>query len=111
MTQINDERTDAMLHLAMAVQPLNDHASLTSRTVQALAKIAKTLHVRYEAECSHQWADTDAYRQKTETLEKKAARLFQELELPPKTATLEFQRDPRGWPLVFTIEGREYRLG
>ena len=27
MTQINDERTDAMLHLAMAVQPLNDRKS------------------------------------------------------------------------------------
>lgn len=107
---MNKYRLDAMMTLAHAINAVHDGGLKTINTVQSLAKLAKSLHKRYENECSYQWADTDAYRKRTENMEKKAADLFVSLGLPA-SCTLELQGDPRGWPLVFTIEGREHRLG
>lgn len=90
------------MQLAMAVNAVADGGLNTIRTVQALAKAAKSLQKRYENECSYEWADTDAYRKRTENLEKKAAELFKSLGLP-ESCTMELQGDPRGWPLRFVI--------
>lgn len=107
---MNKYRQEAMMTLAQAIDAVQDGGLNTIRTVQALAKGARSLHKRYENECSYQWADTDAYRKRTENLEKKLAALFAELNLPDN-CTMEIQGDPRGWPLIFTIDGREHRLG
>lgn len=76
--------------------------------VQAAQKIAASLHRRYEAACSYSYANTDAYERRTERLEAKAADCFRAV---PGVA-VEHQRDPRGWPLILKLDGKELgRLG
>jgi hypothetical protein len=75
-----------------------------------LQSIAASLHKRYEAACSHEWANTPAYERRTERLEAKAAELapFQTM----GRLTVEHQRDPRGWPLILKLNNAEIgRLG
>lgn len=111
---MNKYRQEAMMNLAYAINAIQDGGLNTIRTVQALAKAAKSLHKRYENECSYEWADTDRYRKRTENLERHIAELFAGLKLP-SDCTMEIQGDPRGWPLIFTLQTshgpREHRLG
>lgn len=73
-----------------------------------MQRAGSILHTRYEAECSYEWADTDKYRAETENRENK---IIKELAKHGLLSCLDFQTDPRGWPLVLTLDGREYRLG
>ena len=73
-----------------------------------LQKLAASLHRRYECACSYEWANTDKYERRTEKLETKCAHIAT---LVPGLE-VEHQRDPRGWPLVIKMNGRELgRLG
>lgn len=74
--------------------------------VQDLARMGRQLHHRYEASCSCEWACTDRYERQTDRLEAKVQTRAAEIGL-----TLEFLRDPRGWPLILRLGGHEYRLG
>lgn len=71
-----------------------------------LHKIGRQLHKRYKAARSYQWADTDAYRDRTERLERKALSVAAEAQLK-----VSFQQDPRGWPVIITFEQNDLRLG
>jgi hypothetical protein len=78
--------------------------------VMDLQHMAASLHKRYEAACSYEWANTPAYERRTERMEAKAADLapFQTM----GRLTVEHQRDPRGWPLILKLNGVEIgRLG
>jgi hypothetical protein len=77
-----------------------------ARVVHDLHKIGQRLHRRYEDSCSYQWADTDAYRERTERLELKASTVAAEAKLG-----VRFQTEPRGWPLIVTLEQGEVRIG
>ena len=76
------------------------------QNVAKLGKLASSLHKRYEAACSYQYANTDAYRTRTANLEKKAMEIAKELGV-----TLELQTDPRGWPFIVKLGAYETRLG
>jgi len=74
--------------------------------VAKLGKLASSLHKRYEADCSYQWADTDQYRARTAKLEAQAQAIAKEMAIG-----LEFQRDPRGYPFIVKLGNYETRLG
>lgn len=79
-----------------------------ANTLQNLQIIAASLHRRYEAACSYEWANTDKYIRATERLEGKA--LVTATAIPG--LSLEFQHDPRGWPLILKLNDVELgRLG
>ena len=92
--------------IARAQKPSQAKTFEIPRTLMKLQKIAVSLHKRYEADCSYQWADTDAYRARTERLEFKAGELVEALGLK-----IQHQRDPRGWPLILNVAGAERRIG
>lgn len=98
MATIKEEKALAALTLAAHCTTLTDLAPhIIARHVQELQKIASSLHKRYEAACSYSYADTDAYRKRTLNLERKA--------LDPAEALglyVEYQTDPRGWPLILS---------
>lgn len=107
---LNTERLDAQLELA-AIIARNTDAKLYGLLgvidgVRQLAKIARSLHGRYEAACSYEWANTPAYERRTERLEVHAAQIGEALGV-----TVEHQRDPRGWPVIVKGFGHELRLG
>ena len=77
-------------------------------TVHGLARLAASLHRRYEAACSYQYANTEKYERATERREAKARDLAAKI----PGLTVEHQRDPRGWPLILKLDGEEIgRLG
>lgn len=76
--------------------------------VNYLQRAGACLHARYENACSYEWAYTEQYEKGTEGRERRIMERIKQAQFP---GTLTFQGDPRGWPLVFTIDGREYRLG
>lgn len=77
-----------------------------AQSIHDVQKIGEQLHRRYEAQCSYPWANTERYQKRTEALEAKAdtAAAFGGL-------TVEFQRDPRGWPIIVKFPNTECRLG
>lgn len=77
-----------------------------AKAVHDLARLGRQLHRRYEASCSYAWADTERYQRQTDRLEVRARRCAEEIGLD-----LEFQRDPRGWPLIVKFGDQEHRLG
>ena len=77
-----------------------------ARTIHDLQRIGRQLHRRYEASCSYQWADSDAYRRRTEQLELKVAAVAVSGQV-----SVELQRDPRGWPIIIQVDGVELRIG
>lgn len=77
-----------------------------ARAVHDLHKIGQQLHRRYEASCSYPYASTEAYERRTTRLEDQAHEAASNARI-----SLAFQRDPRGWPLIITINDRDYRLG
>lgn len=68
--------------------------------VYKLSRIARSLHKRYEAACSYEWANTEAYEKRTESLELKAMQVGLDLDV-----VVTHQRDPRGWPLIIYSRG------
>lgn len=74
--------------------------------VAELARIAGSLHKRYENACSYQWANEPAYEKRTANLEAKAAKVAKGLGIE-----LELQTDPRGWPLICKVMDFSIRLG
>ncbi len=99
-----------LAQLEAAVLLGRDKPDLTAyriaKAVHDLARFGRQLHRRYEAQCSYAWADTDAYRTRTERLEAKALKIAEAHRID-----LELQTDPRGWPLILRIGGAELRLG
>ena len=76
------------------------------RDAMALQKIAVSLHKRYESACSYEWAGTEKYEKRTETLENKASAIAAGLGV-----TIGFQHDLRGWPMILKTGPYETRLG
>jgi len=72
-----------------------------AKNIAKLQKIASSLHKRYEADCSYQWADTEEYRARTERLELHAGEIVELLGTPK--IKLKLQRYPRGWPIQLTF--------
>ena len=94
--------------IAAECPELSPHRVAT--TVMDLQRMAASLHKRYEAACSYEWANTPAYERRTERMEAKAA-AFAPFQTMGKL-TVEHQRDPRGWPLILKLRGVEIgRLG
>jgi hypothetical protein len=98
----------ACLELAVLAGQQNPDATpyRLAKAIHDLQKTGEQLHRRYVADCSYQYADTDKFRRRTEVLEDQAHETAANARL-----TLGFQRDPRGWPLIITINNREYRIG
>lgn len=67
-----------------------------------LESLARQLRSRFEAQCSYEWANTEKYEKRTETLVKEAQTLFANLSGPGKRS-MEVNRDPRGCALKVTI--------
>ena len=108
---MNKESMEAMLTLTTLISKARPDLPglMIPRNVAKLQRLAHSLHkryVRYVAMCNYQGANTDQYLKTTDTLEAKALSLAAELGV-----ALELQRDPRGRPMIFTIDGREERLG
>ena len=105
---ITQARIKAQLELVGDIMRTDSNAKLYTivQGVQKLASIAKALHKRYENSCSYQWACTDKYEKRTDTLEGQAVQVGQEMGI-----TIGLQRDPRGWPLIARIGMIEHRLG
>lgn len=87
--------------------------------VDYLQRAGATLHTRYEAACSYEWADTPEYERHTEKREATLLRTAKDWGMNITTDCNErrpgvwvrLQTDPRGWPVVLYINGREHRLG
>jgi hypothetical protein len=77
-----------------------------ARAIHDLQQIGRQLHRRYEASCSYQWADTDAYELRTERLQKKAFLIAGEAGF-----SIEHQTDPRGWPIIVKTSQGDFRIG
>lgn len=105
--QERNHKTMAMLEIIGTIMRDIPESKLyeVSRAVYDLQKIAAQLHKRYEAACSYQWACTEKYERKTEKLESMAQEIGAGIGI-----TVGHQHDPRGWPLVLIIGGREYSL-
>ena len=73
-------------------------AHIVAELASKLVRAAKSLHRRYEAECSYEWADTDAYRSATERKEKAVAKLMK-----PYGIDCVFNGDPRGAPIKLKL--------
>lgn len=108
MTSIQAERTLAMLNLTAEIVKTNPDCKIydVTRGVQSLGKIARSLHKRYEAMCSYEWANTEKYEKATDSLEDRAQGIADALGI-----TLGLQRDPRGWPIIAKAGCYETRLG
>ncbi len=105
----NTHQIEAMLNLTAEVSRVNTKVKMYEipRAVAKLQRIASSLHKRYEAACSYEWANTEAYEKRTERLEWKAGELAEAIGVQ-----VEFQRDPRGWPMsIKTLGGYETRIG
>ncbi len=103
-----NQSTLAMMELAALVMQDVPGSKLYQviDAVYDLQRLARSLHRRYEAQCSYQWADTAAYSTRTDNMEAKAVKIGAEIGI-----AVELQRDPRGWPVIVKIAGREVRLG
>ena len=112
--------------LKLLAQHTNENGFELMPFIDYLQRAAATLHSRYENLCNGFPFDkdntfTESYEAATDkrekTLFKKAAEKgFQECgqyEIDEKDSGLwvALQRDPRGWPLILKIDGREVRLG
>lgn len=108
MTKERNQRLMAQMELVGDIIRTNSDAKLyhVTRAIYDLGAIAKALHKRYENSCNYQWACTDKYERRTETLEAKAQAIGEEIGV-----TIGHQRDPRGWPLIVRIGTTEHRLG
>ena len=92
------EKIEAGLSLAAHCASLvNLPSHVIAHHVFSLMKIAAQLHKRYEAACSYQWSDTTTYRKHTLNLEREALEHGEALGL-----YVEYQTDPRGWPLILS---------
>lgn len=103
---MNQYQVSAMMDLTAAIVPILLHPAHVRMVVMDLAKYARMLHKRYEAECSYDWANKDKYQKRTKTIEAKVQEIAKNNSL-----NIQFQKDPRGWPLIVMVDGREYRLG
>ena len=68
-------------------------------TLRLLHRIGRSLRNRYAAACSYAWAARPAYGARTDRLEARAIRVAESVGL-----TVDFCRDPRGWPLVVATD-------
>lgn len=75
--------------------------------VENLAKIARTLQNCYTNVCSYPWANTPTYEKRVNALEAKAGLVAARI----AGLAIEFQRDPRGWPLIVKAGPYTTRLG
>lgn len=99
---------DAIIKLAIDVAKNNPEApkNIISDAVIKLGKFAVSLQKRYANQCSYEWACTDKYIKGTARLELKAQNLAKSI-----NCGLAFQTDPRGWPLIVTVDNKEHRIG
>ena len=98
----------ACLEVAVLLAHQNPEATpyRIARAVHDLQKMGQQLHRRYEAACSYPSASTEDYEKRTTRLEDKAHDTAANARI-----ALAYQRDPRGWPLIITINGSEHRIG
>lgn len=67
-----------------------------------LESLGRILRKRFEVQCSYEWANTEKYEKRTETLITEAKTLFANLSGAGKR-DLEVNRDPRGCALKIKI--------
>lgn len=89
-----------------------------SRIVDYFQRAGAYLHTRYECSCNgmdRQGRVTGkAFIARTDKLEHSLlanAQLYGFSVVPDEAPSIALQRDPRGWPIILTLQGREYRLG
>lgn len=104
---MNTHQINAMLDITALITRHYPHSKpfVVRRVVSDLARHARSLHNRYEAACSYEWANTDKYQARTDYIEGLVMGIAEDNGL-----TIGFQRDPRGWPLVIKIDGQDYYL-
>lgn len=110
MISTSQARATAALSIAVQIGRIDPNAPTPriANVVDKLQRLARSLHKRYEAACSYEWANTPEYERKTERTEEKAAQLARTI----PGLVVEHQRDPRGWPLILKMDGAELgRLG
>lgn len=74
-----------------------------------LQSFGRALRKRFEAACSYEWANTDAYAKRTDKLVANARELFASLAWSDtKRPKLEINRDPRGAALKVTVTRGQY---
>ena len=81
-----------VLHREIGKKTTSAYASAT--VAHKLIRAATSLHKRYEAACSYEWATTEDYERQTERKEAAVTAM-----LAPYGITAAFQRDPRGAPI------------
>lgn len=94
--------------------------------IDSIQRRGAALHTRYENECNGFPFDddgtlTEKYRESTERRERNLFALAEKMGFTPcpsqeidekKTGLfIALQTDPRGWPVILKIEGREYVIG
>lgn len=115
-----------------AARAIAKNAKLTADSVfddvlplmDELQKTGASLHSRYENLCNgFPWDKDGSYTEKYErATDKKEEKIIQLCAAHGIAAThdvnerregvfIMLQRDPRGWPIVLYVSGREYRLG
>lgn len=93
-------------NVAQAAPSLSPYRIASTLTV--LQQKAAALHRRYTAACSHEWACTEKYERRTENEEHRVKQIAAAV----PGLTVQYQRDPRGWPLILKLDGKELgRLG
>jgi hypothetical protein len=105
---MNKYQIKAMLDITAEIVRSNPEAKIYNVTdaVEKLARIARSLHKRYEAQCNYQWANTESYERRTEKIEAQAQAIGASIGVQ-----IGLQRDPRGWPLIIKAGSYESRLG
>ena len=75
--------------------------------IEDLDKMGAALNRRYLASCNHKWATTEAYEKRTDKMEDKLCKMVADF----SGVVVTLQRDPRGWPVVITIDDCDFYLG
>lgn len=104
----NQESMAHMLQLAALISPDNGvhhgAAWINANRIVALAAIARSLRARFEATCSHEYANTDKYLKATERKIEKAKAFIGALVVNPGCLLEhEINRDPRGCAIKLTV--------
>ena len=120
---IEDAKRQAAKAISRAMPELDIFDSVLP-LVDSVQKIGAALHGRYENLCNgFPWDQDGDYTAKYEKMtDNKEARLIRlcadhgialthDVNEKREGVFLYIQTDPRGWPIVFYVSGREYRLG
>jgi hypothetical protein len=98
MATQKQEELEFSIVLAKELAP-NTRTSIVAELASRLIRAATSLHRRYEAACSYEWACTEAYERGTERKEDAVRKM-----LAPHGIACEFGSDPRGAPVTLKLK-------